>query len=262
MILSKPHQKCYDVVRQLLKPGSSVLEISCGKGMILGELAAAGYKTVGTNYSDYDTTPEGVEIRTGVDVTGGLPFDDNSFNCVCLCDVIEHIPNHLAALKEVVRVTAADGYIIILTPNTNRINSRLHFLFTGFFKIKRAFIGFDVDTEKSFAFHNHPPHLPVYLYQLASLGMRLNNLGMVGLKPKSVLMWLFFSPAIKLGTWLTTVVGERYLKGRESGRMLFRTLTSFAALNGETAVIVHQKRIDDPIDTGHSTRLPVWSKRS
>lgn len=43
---------------------------------------------------------------------------------------------------------------------------RLHFLFTGYLKVKWDFIGHDVPMEQAFAFHNHPVHLPVLLISM------------------------------------------------------------------------------------------------
>ncbi len=244
------------MVRRYLKPGAGILEVSCGKGFILGRLHAEGYRTTGTNYSRYQEQPEGVDIRVGVDILSGLPFPDAAFDGVILCDVIEHLPDHVRALRELARVIRPGGYSFILSPNTNKISSRLHFLFTGFLKVKRAFIGFDVPPDKAFAFHNHPPWLPVFLYQCHSAGLDWVELDATAAKPKNLLSWLLLVPWIKALTWLNVRM-ERNLVRRAEGAILNRALTSFKALCGESWVLVHRRRADTTV-VEPVTVLPAW----
>lgn len=260
--MNTSHQKCCDRVRRYLKPGAAILEVSCGKGFILGQLQAEGYRTTGTNYSRYAEQPEGVDIRVGVDILSGLPFPDAAFDGVILCDVIEHLPDHVRTLGELVRVLKPGGYSFILSPNTNKISSRLHFLFTGFLKVKRAFVGFDVPADKAFAFHNHPPMLPVFLYQCHSAGLDWVELDATAPKFKSLLFWLLLAPWIKLITW-ANVKKERNLSGRPEGALMNRALTSFKALCGESWVLVHRRRAGTTAAEGvRATVLPAWHVRA
>lgn len=255
------HRTCSRLVQKWVPKGALVLEVSCGKAAILGDLQARGYRTLGTNYSKYEESAPGVEIRNGVDILSGLPFEDGAFDCAILCDVLEHLPDHVRAIRELARVVKPGGHAVVLTPNANRISSRLHFLFSGFFKVKRAFVGFDVPPEKAFTFHNHPPHLPVYLYQTHSAGFEFVELEAAGLKPKSVLAWLVLYPFIALGTWFTTGLKERNLRGRPEGRLLYRVLTSRKALCGEMWAIVHRRRAAGAA-VEVSSRLPAWHQTS
>lgn len=47
-----------------------------------------------------------------------LPFPDNSFDAVTMFDVLEHIPDDLAAIAEAQRVLRPGGYLLISTPNS------------------------------------------------------------------------------------------------------------------------------------------------
>lgn len=252
-------RKCYELAKEALKPGARVLEVSCGNAEILRALKAEGYAVCGTNFSRYTSAPDDIEIRTGVDLRRGLPFAEESFHGVILSDVIEHVSDHDTTIREIARVLKTGGVSIILTPNTNRISSRIHFLLTGFLKPKRAFIGFDVPAEKAFAFHNHPPYLPVFLYQMHSHGLQLLRFDCEKIKPKSVLQWPLLAPWIYLSTFITTHGSERHVKKSEKTRkLLFKTLTSFKALCGEAWVTVHAKRGAEAPTEDLTTSLPHW----
>lgn len=235
-----------------------VLEISCGRGAILAALKDAGYSVKGTNYTHYADLREGLDVDVGVDVLEGLPYDDGAFDCVVLLDVIEHLRDHERALAEIARVCSDGGHFLVMTPNTMRIWSRLHFLATGFFKIKRAFVGFDVPSGASFGFHNYPPHLPVFLYQLTSHGFEVVRVDASGYKLKSLLLWALFAPLIYPATYVTTHVSEKHIPPSGAAPFLFRTLTSFPMLCGEFWFLLAQKQGGAVATT---TRLPRWAKK-
>lgn len=249
-----------------VRPGGRVLEVSCAEGDLLRLIRGAGFDGRGTNYSRYADADPSLPIDWGVDLMQRLPYDDGEFDAVVLADVIEHLSSHERAISEAARVLAPGGRLIVATPNTLRINSRLHFLFTGFFKIKRSFVGFDVPPNQAFAFHNHPPHLPVYLYQCHAHGLPHVDLGVVEVKAKSVLMYLLLLPVIWPVTWYKLHRNEKFLKGTPAAQMLFRLHTSFRVLCGETWVSVTGKPTDASASDAESvaarTTLPAWAERA
>jgi radical SAM protein with 4Fe4S-binding SPASM domain len=81
------------------------------------------------------------------------------------------------ALRDGVTLELAAGDLFgFIGPNGSGKTTTVN-LITGFVKAKRVFIGFDVPPEKSFAFHNYPVYLPVYLYQTHSHGLALEHNG-------------------------------------------------------------------------------------
>ncbi len=258
--MNAPQTACYETLRRALPAGARILDVSCGKAAIIARLAQEGYRVTGTNFSRYEEEPAGIDIRHGVDIRQSLPFEDGTFDGVLLSDVIEHLSDQPKALAELARVAREGGLVVISTPNANRLASRLHFLLTGFVKVKRAFIGFDVTPDNSFAFHNYPLYLPVHLYTAQSLGLEFHEFAAAGVKLKSVALWLLLGPWVWAATAFTVRVHERNLRGRPAGRLLLRALTSFRALCAETAVLVHRKAAR-PAATAASTALPVWAAR-
>lgn len=58
-----------------------------------------------------------------------IPYKDNTFNLVYSFDVIEHLSTYDLFTEEAIRVLIKDGYLIIGTPNLNRIGNILLKLF-------------------------------------------------------------------------------------------------------------------------------------
>jgi SAM-dependent methyltransferase len=96
-----------------------VLDIGCGTGFNLDELGARGVaRAVGLDISA-DALAYCRERRLTTLVRGDgsrLPFTDASFDLVIALDLIEHLEDDEAALKELARVLAPGGQVIIFTP--------------------------------------------------------------------------------------------------------------------------------------------------
>jgi SAM-dependent methyltransferase len=244
-------------LQRRLPRGASVLEISCGRGELLAELRGDGFEVRGTNFTAYPDAPPEVPIDIGIDVLAGMPYGDDRFDAVIILDVMEHLSDHHRAVGELSRVLKPGGLLIVATPNIMNLASRLHFLFTGFFKTKRSFVGFDLPAEKAFAFHNYPLHLPVFLYQLHSRGLASVELDAVHYKLKSVLFWLLLAPWVVPLTWHKIHVLEKYLKRTDTGRMMVRRLVSWPALCGETWILTAEKGTQVPRAEAR-TEMPAW----
>jgi len=248
--------KAVELAARFVPQGGRILEVSCGSGSVLMQLRGRGYQIRGTNFSKYEERLEAEFIDHGVDILQGLPYEDASFDGVILLDVIEHLRDHDRAVAELSRVCREGGHVIVMTPNTMKLTSRLHFLFSGFYKLKRAFIGFDVPRERAFAFHNFPPHLPTFLYQLRSYGLHLAHFTASVYKAKSFLFYAGLFPFIWLATSLTLHRGEKHLRGTPAAAELQRVLTSVPGLCGEFWFVVAQKRA---LSAPQVTPVPTWS---
>ena len=83
-----------------------------------------------------DLLPDGFEYdalecrRTGAD--GRLPYEDETFDATVSIEVIEHVEDQFGFLRELARVTKPEGRVIVTTPNTLHMTSRLRNLLWGF----------------------------------------------------------------------------------------------------------------------------------
>ncbi len=95
-----------------------ILDIGCGTGKMLDELAAFG-DVVGADFS-----PEALQFcvtrGVGADLARAdarrLPFADGAFDVVTAMDIIEHIDDDKAASSEIFRVLKPGGRLLVTVP--------------------------------------------------------------------------------------------------------------------------------------------------
>jgi len=102
-----------------LRAGDRVLDVGCGKGFQLYELALAvpGLEIYGIDISEYaiENAHEGVKDRLQVGTATSLPFDDEFFDYVFSINTLHNLFNYQldAALREIVRVSRKHSYICV-----------------------------------------------------------------------------------------------------------------------------------------------------
>ena len=112
-------------------PGSAtVLEIGGGRSGLSALLyPTARVVTVDRNHVQLLQHPQ---LRNSSVVCGdacALPFRDATFDAVTMFDVLEHIPDDAKAASEALRVTRADGWVLLSTPNAD-----WHYPYHGFMR--------------------------------------------------------------------------------------------------------------------------------
>jgi SAM-dependent methyltransferase len=100
-----------------LPPRPRILDAGCGSGRNMVDLARYGTVT-GVELSE--TSVELARARGCGEVVAGsvleMPFTDDSFELAASLDVIEHLEDDLAALRELRRTVAPGGALLITVP--------------------------------------------------------------------------------------------------------------------------------------------------
>jgi SAM-dependent methyltransferase len=97
---------------------AKVLDIGCGSGWLAEHFE---------NYTGVDSMPEAAAAAAAkgrnvlqADVDEPLPFDDASFDGVILKDVLEHVRDPVAVVREVRRVLRPGGRLFASSPDAQR----------------------------------------------------------------------------------------------------------------------------------------------
>jgi 2-polyprenyl-3-methyl-5-hydroxy-6-metoxy-1,4-benzoquinol methylase len=125
----EPNRKAYvdlGVMYQRARPQGLLLDVGCGNGSILAEMAALGWQVEGVDpdrVAVEKVRKKGFKVRQGDLQSQNYP--ENSFDTVSLCHVIEHAHDPLGLLKECYRILKPGGNLVVITPNIESWGHRL-----------------------------------------------------------------------------------------------------------------------------------------
>ena len=114
------HWQCDECDRRPLE-GKSALDVGCGAGLLAEPLARLGAKVTGI-----DAAPEVIAVARSHAAASGLEVDyrvgavetlEGEFDLISCMEVIEHVADAAAFVLSLARRLAADGLLILSTPN-------------------------------------------------------------------------------------------------------------------------------------------------
>lgn len=108
-----------DLIRKhVYLDGKYILDIGCGVGAFVRRLREFSPHVYGMDV-DGERVREGAEqlSNLGLSVGEHLPFRDETFDVVLLHEVLEHVTDDQATLRETKRVLAPGGSVVIFCPN-------------------------------------------------------------------------------------------------------------------------------------------------
>ena len=154
-----------------LRPGARVLDVGCGRGVILGPLADRGFEVHGVEIHAEATA--GADPRAKIRIAPSLAdahFDSECFDEIVVWHVLEHLADPRATLAEAHRILRPGGRLIVAVPNFASLQARwsgpawfhldlprhlFHFPVSALRRLVGE-TGFDVESEHHFSLRQNP----------------------------------------------------------------------------------------------------------
>lgn len=124
------------ILRQHVPARSKVLDAGCGMGLVLGgcpEYERHGVD-IATEYLEIAAT-RGIEtVQADLEA---LPYPDETFDAVLALDVLEHVLDLNAVLRELLRVLRPEGILIARSPNAEDLAGYVNYTVYDFVHLRR-----------------------------------------------------------------------------------------------------------------------------
>jgi 2-polyprenyl-3-methyl-5-hydroxy-6-metoxy-1,4-benzoquinol methylase len=103
-----------------------LLDVGCGNGSFIAGMAQLGWEVTGV---EFDEKAVEAARERGVRVLSGSlaeqRFPDDSFDAITLSNVIEHLPDPIGTFRELKRILAPGGRLVMVTPNIDSAGHRI-----------------------------------------------------------------------------------------------------------------------------------------
>jgi len=225
-----------------------VLDIGAGGGymaQMLGEYLKANGKKPAEVLTACDLFPEvfGYEdiVCEKVSFFDRLPFDDTSYDIIYAIEVMEHLANPYEFIREVYRVLKPGGKFILSVPNALNLNSRVSYLFSGFFTMYGP-LSFDDKDAGLLAGHIMPLNYYYLDHRMKKVGFARTDLYADKLKRSARLLYVMLNPFIRLASWRgVKKVRKRSPQLYEANKSAMALVNSKKLLCSRSCIIVGSK---------------------
>lgn len=236
-------QNIYTAVLEVAKKrisstGGRHLDIGTGRGELIQELRKA--MTLSSFACDFHIERFAVEDTPCAQVNlnhESLPYPDAQFNLVTSSEVVEHIENYRALLREAFRVTSNGGVVVITTPNVLNVKSRVHYLASGFANL---FGPLPVRNDKLYSTGGHITPVPYFYlaHAIVDAGFEKVELNIDKVQRTSVFWLMLLAPFIFAG-WLRFMRREhrKFKTITVENEPLVRSHFSWPLLVGRTIIV-------------------------
>lgn len=139
--LGRGHERIHALVASLLASrdaSGTLVDVGCGTGDLWRAAHDRFARYVGIDAVRYPGFPADVPFERGDLDRDPLPVADASADATAAVEVIEHLENPRAFVRELVRVTRPGGWVVVTTPNQLSGLSLLTLLMKGQFSAFQA----------------------------------------------------------------------------------------------------------------------------
>ena len=175
------------------------LDIGAGRGKLIQELRRE--MPVISSACDFHVERFAVDNTTCTQVNLNhepLPYADAQFDLVTASEVVEHVENYRALLREAFRVTAHGGILVVTTPNVLNLKSRVRYMIAGFANL---FGPLPVRNDKFYSTRGHISPIPYFYLAHAILDAGFEQVQLhIDKVQKTSVFWLtLLAPCIFAG---------------------------------------------------------------
>jgi SAM-dependent methyltransferase len=221
-----------------------VADVGAGTGFfsqVLGEQLRARGVDPGERIAACDVVPQEflyTPVRCmPIGSDGRLPFDDAAFDAVVSIEVVEHVENQFAFMRELARIAKPGAVIVVTTPNTLNANSRIRRLLQGFPQLfdPLPLGGTDV---RHLSGHIHP----IDPYYLAIAALRAHLVEPTFHPDRTKTSGAIFTALLAPALWLAARAQRRRLQRKwpgvyEDNAALLDSIAGWGMLTCRTAVL-------------------------
>ncbi len=218
-----------------------LLHLDVGSGS--GDLVKLLKKQLNTKSSCCDYADKLIQLPgqrvdlVNLNIKKELPYQENMFDIVTATEVIEHLEDFRAILREMYRVLKPGGICILSTPNILNINSRLRNLWFGFPELMGPL---PVNNRKieSCAGHISPISIFYIMHALHELNFQqldfeVDKYQRSGIS-KAIILWL---PMRLFGFMIWRREVKKYKTIDDSNKKIVKYLNSLPILLGRTIIV-------------------------
>jgi ubiquinone/menaquinone biosynthesis C-methylase UbiE len=225
--------------------GGEFHSLDIGSGT--GELIKLLLKQLNTKTSCCDYTDELMQLSDQkVDIVDlnkkkVLPYNDKTFDIVTATEVIEHLEDFRAIIREIYRVLKPGGVCVLSTPNIININSRLRNLWFGFAELMGP-LPINNRRIESCAGHINPVSIfyivhALYELNFKDVGFTVDKYQRSGIG-KVIFLWIFIR-LFSMKIWSREV--KKYKTIDNSNRHILKSMNSLPILLGRTVIVYATK---------------------
>jgi SAM-dependent methyltransferase len=232
-----------------LAPGARVLDVGCGRGVLLGPLADRGFEVHGLEISS--EAARGADPRAEIRIAAKVAdagYEESAFDEVIIWHVLEHMSDPRGTLDELHRVLKPGGRLVVAVPNFESAQARwtgaawfhldlprhLYHFPVSALRAMLSKVGFEVISEHHFSLRQNP------FGWVQSILNRVRSLPRNGLYAllhrRSANEPLPYDTRTRFWLWLLLLVGTPL--------GLLATIAETIARSGATVHVVARKRTD------------------
>jgi SAM-dependent methyltransferase len=173
-------------------PRGKLVDLGAGRGALSRWAAGNGFQTTAVDINRGNYLTADIDF-VEADLNHTIPMPAASADAVVALEVVEHLENTYAFLREISRLLKPGGQAIVSTPNESNLMARFSYFVSGFFSDASYVMRVPAEGEHYYPHINCVP-LPTLEYAWRRAGLELVDFEISRSRPESWLLWPICAP--------------------------------------------------------------------